>query len=72
MAMRQRRGGELENTLDQMDARLRDLSDAIGRLEAEVEALRAVMISRSNATLLLIGAFGTAILGALIANLFAA
>lgn len=66
------------NTLDQVDARLSDLTEAINRLEARIsrvdariEALRADLTSRSNAMLLLIGAFGTAILGASIANLFA-
>ena len=68
--MRQRRISRLEGAYEQVDARLRDLSEGISRLEAEVEALRADFINRSNLTLLLIGAFGTAIFGAATANLF--
>ena len=79
MATTEGRVSRLEGAYEQVDARLSDLSEGINRLDARIshvdariEALRADMTSRFNVTLLLIGAFGTAIFGAVIANLFAA
>ena len=78
MATTEGRISRLEGAYEQVDARLSDLSAAINRLEARmsrmdatIEALRADFTSRTNTMLLLIGAFGTAILGASLANLFA-